>query len=152
MRSPLDKYTSSTDMPRVQDTFSAAVIANIDLSMLDEWFSNEGMKALIIPFEDKAHDPVLQDDIGNKLLTTVEEITSFPKVVIAPPFPNSSITKPKQMPITYMASHLTNIKYKVLMSCHVWASKAITFYVIPTNPPCPDFLFTICSLATLDKS
>ena len=139
-------------MPRVQDAFPAAVIANIDLTVLDEWFSNEGMKLLIIPFEDKAHDPELRGDIGNKILTAVEEITTSPKVAIAPPVPNNTITKPKQMPITYMAYHLTKAEYDILTSRHVWSLEAIMFRVIPTDPPCPDFLFTIRGLATLDEN
>ncbi len=35
-RSSLDKYTAATDMPRVQDTFPIAAIANLDLTLLDE--------------------------------------------------------------------------------------------------------------------
>jgi len=127
MRSPLDKYTPGPEMPRVQDAFPAAVIANIDLAVLDVWFRNQGMKTLIIPFEDKAHDPDFRGDIGYKLLTAIEEITASLKVAIAPPVPSSTVTKPKQMPITYMASHLTETEYKTLMSCHVWSSEAITF-------------------------
>jgi hypothetical protein len=127
MKSPLDKYTPGFEMLRVQDAFPAAVIANIDLTVLDIWFWNEGMKALIIPFEDKARNPVLKDDIGYKLLTAIEEITIAPKVVIAPPVPSSMVTKQKQMPITFMASHLTEAEYKTLMSHHVWSSELITF-------------------------
>ena len=151
-RSPLDKYTPGTNMPRIQDAFPAALIANIDLTVLDGWFRNEGMKLLAIPFEDKAHDPVLRADIGNKILTAVAEITSSPKAAVAPPFPNSSVTKPKQMPITFLISHLTKPEYDILMSRHVWSSEAVTFRVIPTDPPCPDFLFTIRDLATLDET
>jgi hypothetical protein len=94
-------------MPRVQDAFPAAVIANINLSVLDKWFNNEGMKLLIIPFEDKACNPDLKGDIRNKLFTAVEEITSSTKMAIAPPFPNNTVTKPRQMPIMHLAFHLT---------------------------------------------
>jgi len=85
------------------------------------------MKTLIIPFEDKAHDPDLRGDIGYKLLTSVEEITALPKVAIAPLVLSSTVTKPKQMLITYMASYLIETEYKTLMSYHVWSSEAITF-------------------------
>jgi hypothetical protein len=139
-------------MPSVQDAFPAAVIVNIDLSMLDKWFNNEGMKLLIIPFEDKAHDPDLKGDIRNKIFTAVEEITSSTKVAITPPFPNNTVTKPRQMPITHLVFHLTKPKYEVLISHHVWSSEVITFHVIPIDPPCPDFLFTIRGFAMLDKN
>ncbi len=109
------------------------------------------MKALIIPFKDKACDPVLKGNIGYKLLTTVEKITTAPKVAIAPPVPSSTVTKSKQMPIIYMASHLIEAEYKTLISRHIWSSEAITFQVIPMDPPCLDFFFTIYSLTTLDK-
>jgi hypothetical protein len=151
-RSPLDKYTSTLEMPRVQDPFPAAVIANIDLATLDEWFSNEGQKILIIPFEDKARDPNLRLDIARKILTAFEDITAAQKVEIAPPVPISESAKPRQMPITYLASHLTRTEYDAMMSRHVWSSEAITFRVIPMDPPCPDFLFTLRGFTTLDES
>ena len=151
MRSPLDKYTPRTNLPRVQDAFPAALIANIDLAILDAWFNNEGMKALVILFEDHTRNPDLQSDIIYKLLTAIEEITASPIAVVAPPVPNDQVTKPKQMPITFMASHLTETEYNTLMSRHVWSSEEITFRVIPIDPPCPDFFFTICGLATLDE-
>jgi len=75
MRSPLDKYTPRIDLPRIQDAILAALITNIDLAVLDVWFNNKGIKALIIPFEDKACDPDLQSNIVYKLLTAIEEIT-----------------------------------------------------------------------------
>ena len=151
-RALIDRYTAGTDMPRVQDAFPAAVIANLDLAMLDDWFSNEGMKLLVIPFEDKARDPDLHLEIGRKILTAVVEITAAPKATIAPPVPISGITKPKQMPNTYLAYHLTKTEYDIMMSRHVWSSEAITFRVLPTNPPCPDFLFTIRGFTTLDEN
>jgi hypothetical protein len=151
-RSPLDKYTAASEMPRVQDAFPAALIANLDLSLLDEWFSYEGQKLLIVPFEDKARDPDLKHDIGEKLLTAVEEITTAKRASIGPPVPKSDITKLRQMPITYLAYHLTQAEYNTLLSRHVWSSEAITFRVIPTDPPCPDFLFTLRGFTTLDQS
>ena len=151
-RSPLDKYTTAPEMPRVQDAFPAALITNLDLALLDEWFSYEGQKLLIVPFEDKARDPDLKLDIGEKILTAVEEITASQKAAVGPPVPKSNITKLRQMPITYIAYHLSQAEYNTLLSRHVWSSEAITFRVIPTDPPCPDFLFTIRGFTTLDKS
>jgi hypothetical protein len=142
-RSPLDKYTADTQMPRVQDAFPAAVIANLDLFMLDEWFNNGGMKLLLIPFEEKACNPNFRTDIAGKLLTTVAEITSSQKVEIALPVPSQDITKPKQISITYLAHYLTKAEHDTMLSQHVWSSEAITFRVIPVDLPCPDFLFTI---------
>lgn len=151
-KSPLNKYTPGNEMPRVQDAFPAAAIANIDPTVLDAWFNNEGMKALLIPFEDQARDQDLQSDVGYKLLTAVEEITASPIVAIAPPVQSSTVTKFKQIPITFLASHLTDAEYETLLSRHVWSSEAITFCIIPTDPPCPDFFFTIRGLATLDEN
>jgi hypothetical protein len=122
------------------------------VALLDEWFSYEGQKLLIVPFEDKAHDPDLKLDIGEKILTAVEEITASQKATVGPPVPKSDITKLRQMPITYIAYHLSQAEYNTLLSRHVWSSEAITFRVIPTDPPCPDFLFTIRGFTTLDKS
>ena len=115
------------DMLRVQDAFPAAVIANLDLTMLDNWFSNEGMKLLIIPFEDKARDLDLCQEIGRKILTAIEEITAALKATITPPVPSNGITKLKQMPITYMAYHLTKAEHDTMLSQHVWSLEAITF-------------------------
>jgi hypothetical protein len=109
------------------------------------------MKALVIPFEDHAHDPDLQSNIIYKLLTAIEEITASPIATVTPPVPNDQVTKLKQMPITFMASHLTETEYNTLMSRHVWSSKEITFQVVPIDPPCSDFFFTIRGLATFDK-
>jgi hypothetical protein len=151
-RSPLNKYTTTSEMPRVQDAFPAAAIANIDLTLLDEWFSYKGQKLLIIPFEDKARDLDLKHDIGEKILTMVEEITATQKATIGPPVPKSEVTKLRQMPITFIAYYLTHSKYNTLLSCHVWSSEAITFRVLLTDLPCPDFLFTLCGYITLDQN
>ena len=56
------------------------------------------------------------------------------------------------MPITYLAYHLTQVEYNTLLSCHIWSSEVITLQVIPTDPPCPDFLFTLQGFTTLDQS
>ena len=103
-------------MPRVQDTFPATAIANIDLAVLDKWVNNEGMKILLIPFENKAHDPDLHADTCNKLFTAVKEITTLKKATITPSIANSTITKLRQMPITYLAHYLTKPEYDILMS------------------------------------
>jgi hypothetical protein len=116
IKSPLDKYTPGQDMPRVQDTFPATAIANIDLAVLDKWVNNEGMKILLIPFENKAHDPDLHADTCNKLFTAVKEITTLKKATITPSIANSTITKLRQMPITYLAHHLTKPEYDILIS------------------------------------
>jgi hypothetical protein len=56
------------------------------------------------------------------------------------------------MPITYLAYHLTQAEYNTLLSRHIWSSEAITLWVIPTDPPCLDFLFTLQGFTTLDQS
>ena len=109
------------------------------------------MKLLIIPFEDKARDPDLRQETARKILTAVEEITAVPKATIAPPVPSSGITKLRQMPITYMAYDLSKAEHDTMLSRDVWSSEAITFRVLPTDPPCPDFLFTIRGFTTLDE-
>jgi hypothetical protein len=84
------------------------------------------MKLLVIPFEDKARDPDLCHEIGRKILTTIVEITAMLKATIALPVQMSRITKPKQMPNTYMAYH-TKTKYNTMLSQHVWSLEAIIF-------------------------
>jgi hypothetical protein len=110
------------------------------------------MKLLLIPFEEKACNPDLRLDIGNKLLTAVEEITNSSKVAIAPPVSGKEVTKPKQIPITYLAYHLTKAEHDIMLSRHVWSSDTITFHALPIDPPCPDFLFTIRGFITLDEN
>jgi len=87
--------------------------------MLNEWFNNGGMKLLLIPFKEKAHNLDLCTDIGGKLLTTVAEITNFQKVKITPPVPSQDVTKPKQIPITYIVHYLTKAEYNTMLSQHV---------------------------------
>lgn len=55
------------------------------------------------------------------------------------------------MPITFLAYHLTETEYETLLSHHIWSSEAITFRIVPIDPPCPDYLFTIRGLATIDE-
>jgi hypothetical protein len=139
-RSSPDKYTKAI-MPTVHDAFPTAIYENIDLTLLDTWETCSGEKLLIQPFDKIADVSNAHANLRSTILSAIAEITQDEDLSISVPIPNG-----KQSPTTLLAYNLSHEQCNSLLERHVWASSVITFRVMPIDPPCPDFLFTIKDL------
>ena len=142
-RSALDKYTKA-NMPMVHDAFPTALYENIDFQLLDTWEKCPGEKLLIQPFDKVADTIKYHGDVRSSIMSAINEITQAVNFSVSVPLPNG-----KQTPTTFLAYNLSQDHQKILLERYVWASSAITFRVMPTDPPCPNFMFTIKDLGTM---
>ena len=141
--SALDKYTKA-NMPMVHDAFPTALYENIDFQLLDTWEKCPGEKLLIQPFDKVADAIKYHGDICSSIMSAINEITQAANFSVSVLLPNG-----KQTPTTFLAYNLSQDHQKILLEHYVWASSAITFRVMPTDPPCLDFMFTIKNLGTM---
>jgi len=141
----LNKYTKAI-MPTVHDAFLTALYEHIDLQLLDTWERCAGEKLLIQPFDNIADNIQAHTNLRPTILAAILEITQAEHLSISVPIPKPNA---KQTPMTFLAYNLSHEHQKTLLDRYVWASSAITFRVMPTDPPCPDFLFSIKDLGTM---
>ena len=142
-RNPLEKYTKAT-MPMIHDAIPTALYDNIDPDLLDVWDASPGEKVLISPFDNIANELSKHDAVRDLILSAVTDITKANHFSVSTPIPCG-----EQIPTTFLVYNLSQPQKEALLERYVWASTPITFRATPTDPPCPNFLFSIKGLGTM---
>jgi hypothetical protein len=145
---PLDKYMDAT-MPAVHLTYPTTAFKDIDMNIVDEWDNSPG-KLLALPFDEEALDMANHHSIRGQILAAITKITQSQCVAVSAPQQSGEAKLHKCTPTTFLIYHLTEAQHQTLLQRGVWSSTSITFRVTPFDPPCPDFLFAIQGLLTLN--
>ncbi|KAH9962194.1 hypothetical protein BC827DRAFT_1155035 [Russula dissimulans] len=147
---PLDKY-SLGPMPTVHIAYPTAVLKNIDHKIIEMWVKHQPEKLLTIPFDSEAKNKNNHSTIAGRIFAVVTEITKANDLSVATPEPSETAREKDQMPMAFLIYNLTSTQRKTLLDREVWSSASITFYVTLLNLICPDFLFAIKDLFTMDE-
>ena len=149
-RDPLSKFTRAT-MPVVHDASPTSIYDHIDDPMLKSWEKSPGEKVLVQPFDEISTNATKHEFLRLRILSAVNEITQAEHVRVSAPLllqkdespPHTSIT-----PTAFLVCNITTAHMTTLLNRYVWASPSIAFRVIRTDPPPPNYLFTIKGLGT----
>ena len=148
-RDPLERYIDA-DMPKIQLHHPRSLFDHISDNTITKWWNLEGSKLLVAPFDDNIHSHELHHDIKGRILAAIHEITLSNSVSIAAhPISEEAIEK-KEIPTTFIIYKLSETHRQILLQRRIWASINIAFQVAPLEPVCPDFLFNIQGLSTLE--
>ena len=149
-RNPLSKYTSAT-MPSVHDASPTSIYDHIEDSMLKSWERSPGEKVLVQPFDEFVTNAVNHESLRIRILSAVTDITQANHVRVSAPLllKKDDEVPPKHLtPTAFLVCNLAPSHVKSLLDRYVWTSTSIAFRVIPTDPPRPNYLFTIKGLGT----
>jgi hypothetical protein len=138
-------------MPTVHIAYPTAVLDNIDHKIIEMWVKHQPEKLLTIPFDSKAKKKNNHSTIARRIFAVVTKITKANDLSVATPEPSETAREKDQMPTAFLIYNLTSAQQKTLLDREVWSSASITFCVTPLNLICPDFLFAIKDLFTMDK-
>lgn len=143
-RNPLDKYTND-DMKPVHYNHPTAALRNIDPDILGSWEAIQTGKLLAQPFGAYASKAENHNGLKALIFAAVVEITDTTNISVCAPRrkPNS----PKN-PTSFLIHNLTEKQRQTLLVRSVWSSTDITFRVLPFEPACPNFLFSIKGFTT----
>jgi hypothetical protein len=148
-RDPLDKYTKAL-MPTIQDSHPAALYNHIDLDTISKWLNLPRGKLLATPFDTEVTFIKLHENIRNRILAAVAEITASKSVGVVSPAPSEEALRTKRYPSSFLVYNLSETHRQILLKRKVWSSTNITFRLSPLEPANPDFLFAITGIAILD--
>lgn len=146
-KDPLEKYTTipKDDNLVVHHPHPMAALSDIDHNLIGEWENLPEGKLLAQPFGDYAAEQKNHGKLRSLIFGAVVEITNAHKVTVCAPQQNPSSNK---MPISFLIYDLTETQKKTLLDRGIWSSSIITFRVMPLEPTCPNYLFTIKDLTT----
>jgi len=145
---PLDKYTNS-DMDPVHLGHPMAALKNIDLDTIGSWEQIPGVKLLAQPFGAYANKIENHNALKALIFAAVIEITNADKVSICAPRRSPTANR---NPSSFLIHNLSEKQKQTLLLRGVWSSTNITFRVLPIEPECPNYLFSIKGLTTQDCS
>ena len=149
-RNPRSKYTIAT-MPAVHDASLTSIYDHVQDSMLKEWERSPGEKVLVQPFDEFVTNALNHEFLRLRILSAVTDITQANHVRVSAPLllKNTDEAPPKQLtPTAFLVCNLAPSHVKTLLDRYVWTSTSIAFRVIPSDPPRPNYLFTIRGLGT----
>ena len=105
-------------------------------------------KLLAQPFGGYAADPQNHGTLRSLIFGAVIEITKAREITVYAPQQSRSS---KRMLRTFLIYNLTEKQRQTLLQRGIWSSTKITFRVLPLEPACPDYLFTIKGLTLTTK-
>ena len=145
-RDPLEKYTKGT-MLKVHLACPMAALCNIDCAVIGYWEKLPNEKLLIQPFGIMALDQDNHENLKSLIFGALIEITNAHTITVFAPSPHlgSEIT-----PLSFIISNLLEMQKQLLLLREVWSSSQITLHAFPFEPACPDYLFSIKGITTLE--
>ena len=152
-RDLLSKFTRAI-MPTVHDASPTSIYDHINDPMLKSWEKIPGEKVLVQPFDEIVTNAAKHEFLRLRILSAVNEITQAEHVRISALIllkkdespPPTSLT-----PTAFLVCNITASHVRTLLERYVWAFSSIAFHVIRTDPPPPNYLFTIKGLGTMYK-
>jgi hypothetical protein len=149
---PLDRYLRA-DMPTIHDAHPTAAFDFIDAKTIKDWDSFPTFKLIATPFGIEARQQLKHNGIRMRILAAVAEITKSRQAGVSAPGPTDRIIKARRRtPRAFLIHSLTKDQYLLLTKRKIWVSPDVAFRVTPTSPTCPDFLFTLTELSSLDPN
>ena len=124
---------------------------HIDVDTVEEWQKLPGSKLLAIPFDSEVNNQKHHEEIKGCILAAVVDVTSTTTAIVIAPQPSEEVTCTGQIPKSFLIYNISESHCQTLLQCHVWASTNFTFQVVPLEPTCPDFLFTIQGFTALEN-
>ena len=149
-RDPLHKYTRAL-MPQVHDASPTSVYDYINHAILATWDESPGEKVLVQPFDDFVTVPANHEFLRLRILSAVKEITDAQQIRVSVPLLLEEYKSPPHKyctPTVFLICKLSETQKNILLDRYVWASSSIAFRVIRTDPPHPNFLFSVKGLGT----
>lgn len=149
-RDPLHKYTRAP-MPQVHDASPTSVYDYVNHEILTTWDDSPGEKVLVQPFDDFVTNAPNHEFLRLRILSAVKEITDAQQIRVSVPLLLDEYRSPPhkaRTPTVFLVCRLSETQKKTLLDRYVWASASIAFRVIRTDPPHPNFLFSIKGLGT----
>ena len=145
-RDPLEKYTKGT-MPKVHLACPMAALCDIDCTVTSCWEKLPNGKLLIWPFGIIALNQDNHKNLKSLIFGTLIEITNAYTITVFTPSPHlgSEIT-----PLSFIVSNLSEMQKQLLLLREVWSSSQITMHTFPFKLACPDYLFSIKGITTLE--
>jgi len=149
-RNPLSKYTKGP-FPPIHYAHPTAVFDHLDVNTVGEWEDLPNGKTLAQPFSPDARNLNQHPHLKSLLFAAIVEITNSHDVSICTPKakPNPYTGK---TPFSFLIYNLTEMQIKTLLEKRIWSSPAITFSTSTINPSCPEYLFSIKGLTTIDNN
>lgn len=148
---PLDRFMNE-DMPLVHDAHPAAIFDHIDLGTIEQWDGFPTYKLIAIPFGFEARQHPKHKGIQKRILAAIAEITNSHRAGVSAPGPEDRVIRSRRRtPYAFLIHGLTKEQYQTLLLQRIWVSVDTTFRIATTKPTCPDLLFTITELSTLDS-
>jgi hypothetical protein len=136
-------------MPVIQLHLPHSLYNFVDNDTRKKWWSLEGSKLLVTPFDEDIYDPDLHHDIKGRILAAISDVTLSKTASIAAQPTSKEAREMGHILMTFVIYKLSETHRQILLQRRVWASTNIAFCVAPLEPSCPDFLFNIQGYITL---
>ncbi|KAF8494912.1 hypothetical protein F5888DRAFT_1635838 [Russula emetica] len=143
---PLTKYTEH-EMRDVHYNHPMAALRNIDLDTIGKWEEIQSGKLLAQPFGMYATKVENHSTLKALIFAAVFEITNEADISVCAPRRSHTA---ERNPNSFLIHNLTEKQRQTLLIRGIWSSTGITFRVIPLEPACPNFLFSIKGFTTLN--
>jgi hypothetical protein len=143
-RDALDKYTNG-EMEDVHYNHPMAALRNIDLNVIGSWEEIQSGKLLAQPFGPYASKVENHSALKALIFAAVVEITKAANVSVCAPRRSPTA---ERNPTSFLIHNLTEKQRQTLLTRRTWSSTSITFRVVPLEPKCPNFLFSIKGFTT----
>lgn len=147
IRSPLYKYTKAP-MPPIHYAHPTAILDHLDVNLIGDWEDLPKGKLLAQPFGPDVRNIEQHPSLKAQLFAAIVEITSSRDVSVSAPKAKANSYR---TPFSFLIYNISEEQSQTLLKRHVWSSTAISFSVSTLNPNCPDYLFSIKGLTTMDK-
>ena len=149
-RSPLDKYTKapSEGMPPIHYAHPTAILDHLVVNLVGDWEMLLKGKLLAQPFGPDSRNAEKHPHLKALLFAAIVEITNSTDVSVCAPRAKANSYR---TPFSFLIYNIMEQQVQTLKR-RVWSSTAISFSVSTLNPSCPNYLFSIKGLTTMNDA
>lgn len=145
-RTPLNKYTKGP-FPPINYAHPTTVFDHLDLNLVGDWDNLPNGKILAQPLGPDARSIEKHPHLKSLLFAAIVEITNSHDVSVSAPRAKANSYR---SPFSFLIYNITEMQARKLLERRIWSSPTITFSTSTFNPGCPDYMFSIKNLTTMD--
>ena len=146
-RTPLNKYTKGP-FPAIHYTHPTTVFNHLDLNLVGDWENLPNSKILAQPLGPDARSIDKHPHLKSILFAAIVEITNSHDISVCALRAKANLYR---SPFFFLIYNITEMQAKALLDWRIWSSPSISFSTLSFNPGCPDYLFSIKNLMTMDN-
>ena len=136
-------------MPPIHYAHPTTILDHLDVNLVGNWEMLPKGKLLAQPFGPDSHNAEKHPHLKVLLFAAIIEITNSTNISVCALRAKANSYR---TPFSFLIYNIMEQQVQTLLKCRVWSSTAISFSVSTLNLSCPNYLFSIKGLTTINDA